>query len=89
LPPPLVADVFHDEGESQAKIELAQAESLVLKTVSDAVQGEGSSLVDYNIAQKFNEFFREMGRNAESKTVYLPYQARVRTLQSLFCFRYP
>ena len=22
------------------------------------------------------EFFREMGRNAESKTVYLPYQAR-------------
>jgi len=64
------------EGESQAKVELAQAESLVLKTVSDAVQGEGSSLVDYNIAQKFNEFFREMGRNAESKTVYLPYQAR-------------
>mmetsp|Transcript_14066 Transcript_14066/g.33237 ORF Transcript_14066/g.33237 Transcript_14066/m.33237 type:complete len:249 (+) Transcript_14066:337-1083(+) len=63
------------EGEKEARIELARAESSSLETLAAGIRQDGSSNVDYMVSQRYLELFRSMGKQNDSKKIYLPYDA--------------
>eukprot|EP00294_Goniomonas_avonlea_P013702 CAMPEP_0114561102 /NCGR_PEP_ID=MMETSP0114-20121206/11824_1 /TAXON_ID=31324 /ORGANISM="Goniomonas sp, Strain m" /LENGTH=353 /DNA_ID=CAMNT_0001746713 /DNA_START=16 /DNA_END=1077 /DNA_ORIENTATION=- len=64
------------EGEKEARIELARAESTALEVLAENIKSDGSSNVEYMIAQRFMELFRSISDSSEDKLIYLPYDSR-------------
>ncbi|KAJ4460283.1 putative SPFH domain/Band 7 family protein [Paratrimastix pyriformis] len=69
------------EGDAGARIELARAESAALEALTASIKADGSSQNEYQIAQRYLEFFRDMAEQSENKEVYLPYH--IQALQGL------
>ena len=64
------------EGEKDAKIELAYAESRSLELIGEALKAEPGqpSQADYMMSQRYLETLGEMNASdSEGKTIYLPY----------------
>eukprot|EP00698_Gefionella_okellyi_P011928 TRINITY_DN3184_c0_g1_i1.p1 TRINITY_DN3184_c0_g1~~TRINITY_DN3184_c0_g1_i1.p1 ORF type:complete len:358 (+),score=51.99 TRINITY_DN3184_c0_g1_i1:34-1107(+) len=61
------------EGESDARVQLATAESRSLEMVAEVTQKDGASQTKYLIAQRYMEMFGTMVANSESRIVFLPY----------------
>ena len=64
------------EGEKDAKIELAYAESRSLELIGEALKAEPGhpSQADYMMSQRYLETLGEMNvSDSEGKTIYLPY----------------
>ena len=63
------------EGQSGAKVTLAQAESKALEIVGNACKSDNASQSEYMVTQRYLELFRSMVNNVSGKVVYLPYEA--------------
>lgn len=68
------AAILEAEGEAEARIKVAEAEALAIRKIVEAVEDKGDP-VNYMVALKYLETFKEMVEGKDNKTVYLPYEA--------------
>lgn len=61
------------EGQRDAQIEVASAESKSLEILSQAMAKENCSQTEYMIAQQYLEMFKASSYQVKSKNIYLPY----------------
>ena len=63
------------EGNAQARVELARAESQSLELVKSALQSNSGSQGQYLLAMRYLELLNGIGYGNGNKTIYLPYEA--------------
>ncbi len=68
------AQILIAEGDAQARIRRAEGEASAILKVTDAVAKNGDP-INYLVAMKYLETFKEMVSGKDNKTVYLPYEA--------------
>ena len=68
------AQILIAEGDAQARIRRAQGEAEAILKVTEAVAKNGDP-INYLVAMKYLETFKEMVSGENNKTVYLPYEA--------------
>jgi len=68
------AEILKAEGDAQARIRRAQGEAEAIIKVTEAVAKNGDP-INYLVAMKYLETFKEMVGGQDNKTVYLPYEA--------------
>lgn len=68
------AQILIAEGDAQARIRRAEGEASAILKVTDAIAKNGDP-VNYMVAMKYLETFKEMVSGENNKTVYLPYEA--------------
>lgn len=68
------AQILIAEGDAQARIRRAEGEAEAIKKVTDAVAKNGDP-INYLVAMKYLETFRQMVEGKDNKTIYLPYEA--------------
>ncbi len=68
------AAVLQAEGDAEARIKRSIAEAEAIKNVTDAIKQNGDP-VNYLVAMKYLETFKQMVEGKDNKTVYLPYEA--------------
>ncbi len=68
------AEIAVAQGLKQARILVAEGESQAIKMVADAIREKPES-VSYLVALKYIDAIDSIGKNPESKTVFLPYEA--------------
>ncbi len=68
------AAVLQAEGDAEARIKRSIAEAEAIKNVTEAIEKNGDP-VNYLVAMKYLETFREMVEGKDNKTIYLPYEA--------------
>lgn len=63
------ASPHHDrsEGQANATVQLAHAESTALDTVAAMIAADNCSQTDYMVAQRYLEFFRQLGGACDDK----------------------
>jgi regulator of protease activity HflC (stomatin/prohibitin superfamily) len=68
------AQILIAEGDAQARIRRAEGEASAILKVTEAVSKNGDP-INYLVAMKYLETFKEMVSGKDNKTVYLPYEA--------------
>jgi regulator of protease activity HflC (stomatin/prohibitin superfamily) len=68
------AEILKAEGDAQARIRRAEGEAEAILKVTKAVAQNGDP-INYLVAMKYLETFKEMVSGEDNKTVYLPYEA--------------
>ena len=68
------AAILKAEGEAEARIKVANAEAQAIRKIVEAVEDKGDP-VNYLVALKYLETFRQMVEGKDNKTIYLPYEA--------------
>lgn len=68
------AQILIAEGDAQARIRRAEGEANAILKVTEAVSKNGDP-INYLIAMKYLETFRQMVEGKDNKTIYLPYEA--------------
>lgn len=68
------AQILIAEGDAQARIRRAEGEASAILQVTEAIAKNGDP-VNYLVAMKYLETFKEMVSGKDNKTVYLPYEA--------------
>jgi len=68
------AEILKAEGDAQARIRRAEGEAEAILKVTEAVAKNGDP-INYLVAMKYLETFKEMVGGENNKTVYLPYEA--------------
>lgn len=68
------AAILQAEGDADARIKRSIAEAEAIRKVSEAIEKNGDP-VNYMVAMKYLETFKEMTEGDNNKTVYLPYEA--------------
>ncbi|MCL3780289.1 SPFH/Band 7/PHB domain protein [Prolixibacteraceae bacterium JC049] len=68
------AAILNAEGEAEARVKRSIAEAEAIRKVSEAIEKNGDP-VNYMVAMKYLETFKEMTEGDNNKTVYLPYEA--------------
>ena len=68
------AEILKAEGDAFARIKRAEGESEAILKVTEAVAKNGDP-INYLVAMKYLETFKEMVSGENNKTVYLPYEA--------------
>jgi regulator of protease activity HflC (stomatin/prohibitin superfamily) len=68
------AEILKAEGDAQARIRRAEGEASAILKVTEAVAKNGDP-INYLVAMKYLETFKEMVGGQDNKTVYLPYEA--------------
>ena len=63
------------EGQAQATIKMAQAESRALHIVQQALADDGCTQTDYKVSQRYLEMMKHAIKVVQKKTIYLPYAA--------------
>lgn len=67
------AEILKAEGDARARIKRAEGEAEAILKVTEAVAKNGDP-INYLVAMKYLETFREMVSGENNKTVYLPYE---------------
>ncbi len=68
------AEILKAEGDAQARIRRAQGEAEAILKVTEAIAKNGDP-INYLVAMKYLETFKEMVSGEDNKTVYMPYEA--------------
>lgn len=68
------AQILIAEGDAQARIRRAEGEAEAIVKITNAIEKNGDP-VNYLVAMKYLETFKEMVEGKDNKTVYLPYEA--------------
>lgn len=68
------AQILIAEGDAQARIRRAEGEAEAIRKVTEAVSKNGDP-INYLVAMKYLETFRQMVEGKDNKTIYLPYEA--------------
>jgi regulator of protease activity HflC (stomatin/prohibitin superfamily) len=68
------AEILKAEGDAFARIKRAEGESEAILKVTEAIAKNGDP-INYLVAMKYLETFKEMVSGENNKTVYLPYEA--------------
>jgi regulator of protease activity HflC (stomatin/prohibitin superfamily) len=68
------AEILKAEGDAQARIRRAEGEASAILKVTEAIAKNGDP-INYLVAMKYLETFKEMVGGQDNKTVYLPYEA--------------
>jgi regulator of protease activity HflC (stomatin/prohibitin superfamily) len=68
------AAILKAEGDAEARIKVANAEAQAIRKIVEAVEDKGDP-VNYMVALKYLETFRQMVEGKDNKTIYLPYEA--------------
>lgn len=68
------AQILIAEGDAQARIRRAEGEAAAILKVTEAVSKNGDP-INYLVAMKYLETWKEMVSGKDNKTVYLPYEA--------------
>lgn len=68
------AEILKAEGDAQARVRRAQGEAEAILKVTEAIAKNGDP-INYLVAMKYLETFKEMVGGQDNKTVYLPYEA--------------
>jgi len=68
------AEILNAEGDAQARIRRAEGEAEAILKVTEAVAKNGDP-INYLVALKYLETFKEMVSGEDNKTVYMPYEA--------------
>ncbi|MBN1820644.1 MAG: SPFH/Band 7/PHB domain protein [Prolixibacteraceae bacterium] len=68
------AEILKAEGDAQARIRRAEGEASAILKVTEAIAKNGDP-INYLVAMKYLETFKEMVSGEDNKTVYLPYEA--------------
>lgn len=68
------AEILRAEGDARARIKRAEGEAEAILKVTEAVAKNGDP-INYLVAMKYLETFKEMVSGEDNKTVYLPYEA--------------
>lgn len=67
------AAILQAEGDSEARIKRSIAEAEAIKNVTNAI--DNGDPINYLVAMKYLETFKEMVEGKDNKTIYLPYEA--------------
>ncbi|MFV0592273.1 MAG: SPFH domain-containing protein [Draconibacterium sp.] len=68
------SEILRAEGDAMARIKRAAGEAEAILKVTEAIAKNGDP-INYMVAMKYLETFREMVSGQDNKTVYLPYEA--------------
>ena len=68
------AEILKAEGDALARVKRAEGEAEAILKVTEAVAKNGDP-INYLVAMKYLETFKEMVSGEDNKTVYLPYEA--------------
>ncbi len=68
------AAVLQAEGDAEARIKRSIAEAEAIKNITEAIEQKGDP-VNYLVAMKYLETFKEMVEGKDNKTVFLPYES--------------
>jgi regulator of protease activity HflC (stomatin/prohibitin superfamily) len=68
------AEILKAEGDAMARVKRAEGEAEAILKVTEAVAKNGDP-INYLVAMKYLETFKEMVSGEDNKTVYLPYEA--------------
>lgn len=68
------AAILNAEGDAEARIKRSVAEAEAIRNVTEAIERNGDP-VNYLVAMKYLETFKEMVEGDDNKTVYMPYEA--------------
>lgn len=68
------AEILKAEGDAMARVKRAQGEAEAILKVTEAISKNGDP-INYLVAMKYLETFKEMVSGQDNKTVYLPYEA--------------
>ncbi|MCE4566740.1 SPFH/Band 7/PHB domain protein [Maribellus sp. CM-23] len=68
------AEILKAEGDAMARVRRAEGEAEAILKVTEAISKNGDP-INYLVAMKYLETFKEMVSGQDNKTVYLPYEA--------------
>ncbi len=68
------ARVLQAEGISEARIKIAQAEAQAIKMVAEAIGGDEKEPVNYLIAMRYIEAFKNISSSQGDKVVFMPFE---------------
>ncbi len=68
------AEILRAEGDAMARVKRAEGEAEAILKVTEAIAKNGDP-INYLVAMKYLETFKEMVSGEDNKTVYLPYEA--------------
>ncbi|TDT71567.1 SPFH domain-containing protein [Hypnocyclicus thermotrophus] len=66
--------ILEAEGQAEARLKVIEAEKKALEKIKETVKDEQKS-VEYLVALKYIEAFRNISENSNDKTVFMPYEA--------------
>lgn len=69
------AQILIAEGQAQARLKTAQAEAAAIEAITKAVKTTGADPVNYLVAIRYIDAFKDMVNGEDSKVVYIPYEA--------------
>ncbi len=69
------AQILKAEGQAQARLKVAQAEAAAVEVISTAVKDTIPDTVNYLVAIRYVDTFKEMVSGQDNKVIYLPYEA--------------
>lgn len=68
------AEILRAEGDAMARVKRAEGEAEAILKVTEAIAKNGDP-INYLVAMKYLETFKEMVSGEDNKTVYMPYEA--------------
>ncbi|QGY44965.1 SPFH/Band 7/PHB domain protein [Maribellus comscasis] len=68
------AEILKAEGDAMARVKRAEGEAEAILKVTEAIAKNGDP-INYLVAMKYLETFKEMVSGEDNKTVYMPYEA--------------
>ena len=63
------------EGQAQARLKIAEAEAAAIEVISAAIKDTIPDTVNYLVAVRYIETFKDMVSGKDNKVIYLPYEA--------------
>lgn len=69
------SQILRAEGEAQSRVQVAKAEAEAIRIIVEALKSTNSDPVQYMVAIKYLEAYREMTSGQDNKVVYMPYEA--------------
>jgi regulator of protease activity HflC (stomatin/prohibitin superfamily) len=66
--------ILEAEGQAEARLKVIEAEKKALEKIKETVKDEQKA-VEYLVALKYIEAFRNISENSNDKTVFMPYEA--------------
>ena len=69
------SQILMAEGQAQARLKIAEAEAAAIETISAAIKETIPDTVNYLVAVRYIETFKDMVSGKDNKVIYLPYEA--------------
>ncbi len=69
------SQILRAEGQAQARLKVAEAEAAAIEVITAAIKTTKSDPVNYLVAIRYIDTFKDMVSGKDNKVIYLPYEA--------------